>query len=171
MFRRLSRLKKSTSPVLPKQSSTLKNHAQVFLVPLSLLAKTWLNLAEGQYFIPSLTEALLIIMKMKTVILALVSIIYYTSTPSSIITYFHRNNSSSVTTPRHSHSSFLENVSPNPTSVMPNDCVVVANGQPTFHQGIFFALVYLSVISGSQIERFIGIAFFWRKFCVLFYTF
>ena len=42
----------------------------IFLVPLSLLARMWLNLAEGQFFIPSIKEETL-----KTVILALISII------------------------------------------------------------------------------------------------
>ena len=47
----------------------------IFLVPLSLLARMWLNLAEGQFFIPSIKEETLITIKTKTVILALISII------------------------------------------------------------------------------------------------
>ena len=47
----------------------------IFLVPLSLLPRMWLNLAEGQFFIPSIKEETLITIKTKTVILALISII------------------------------------------------------------------------------------------------
>ena len=52
---------------------------------------------------------------------------YHTFTPARNI------NSSSVLTPRHSHSSFLQNVTPNSTSVMPNHSVVVENGRPTHY--------------------------------------
>lgn len=59
--------------MLTHQSSTLKKHAVV--LPLPLLAKTWLNLAKGQFYIPSITEGKRKTVKMKTVILALVSIL------------------------------------------------------------------------------------------------
>ena len=69
----LVRLKKLTSPV----KKPLKNHAEVVRFSGTPVAsgKTWLNLADGWYFISSIMEVTLIIMKMKTMILAWVSII------------------------------------------------------------------------------------------------
>ena len=43
---------------------------------------------------------------------------------------------------------------------MPSDSVVVGNRHPTPHQGKPFALVGVSVISASQIERFFGRSIF-----------
>ena len=54
---------------------------------------------------------------------------------------------------------------------MPNDFVVVENGEPTPHQGMLFALVGLSTIS-AKLRGFMGIAFSLRKiYVLLFYTF
>ena len=51
---------------------------------------------------------------------------------------------------------------------MPTFSVVVANGNYTPHQGKFFALVGLSVISVSKIERFFGHSVFLEEsLCVI----
>ena len=73
----LVQLKKPSSPVLPQQLSALKNHAEVAHFPGTPVStdKNVLNLAEGQFFILSIMEVMLITVKMKTVILALISII------------------------------------------------------------------------------------------------
>ena len=49
---------------------------------------------------------------------------------------------------------------------MPNDSAFVKNGQPTFHQGMVFALVDLITLS-AKLRGFYGIAFSWRKVCVV----
>ena len=128
------RLKKSTSPVLPQQSSTLKEQAEVVrftgtpvatgknvvkfsrrpvLHPINNGGNADNNENENSDFSIDLHH-------------------HHTFTPG-------RNRSSSVLTPGNSHSSFLQNVTPSLTSAMPNDSVVAANGQPTPHQGKYFA--------------------------------
>lgn len=63
----------------------------IFLVPLSLLARMWLNLAEGQFFIPSIKEETLITIKTKTVILALISIIIILPFLAEVIPHQYRH--------------------------------------------------------------------------------
>ena len=64
---------KNYASVLTQTSLVLKDYAEV--LPLFLLTKTWLNLGKGHFYIPSITEGKLETVKMKTVILALISII------------------------------------------------------------------------------------------------
>ena len=159
----LMRLKKSTWPVLPQQSSTLKDHAEVvrFSGPPVVTGKNVVKFSRRPVLHPINNGGNADNNENENSDFSIDLHHHHTSTPG-------RNNSSSVSTPRHSHSSFLQNVTPSPTSVMPNDSAVVANERPTPHQGKFFALFDLSVISVSQIGRFFGHSIFLEEgLCVI----
>lgn len=46
---------------------------------------------------------------------------------------------------------------------MPNDSAFAKNGQPTLHQGMVVDLITIS----AKLRGFYGIAFSWRKVCVV----